>query len=63
MKVDRICTIGMIDEANDCFTPLFHLESWSRDGTIVTDVPCFLARVDFDIDRLDVNLIVINIVV
>ncbi|KAG9755129.1 hypothetical protein KCU59_g72, partial [Aureobasidium melanogenum] len=34
----------------------------SRDGTIVTDVTCFLARIDLDVYRLDFNLIVINVV-
>ena len=63
VEVDRVCTIGMVDEADDCFTPLLHLESRSRDRTIVPDVSCFLARVDLDIDRLDINLVVINVVV
>lgn len=53
----------MVDKANDCFTSLLHFESRSRDGTIVTDVTCFFARVNLDIDRLDFDLIVINVVV
>lgn len=61
--MDRVCTIGMVDEAHNSFTPLLHLESWSRNSSIVTDVSSFLARIDLDIYRLDIDLIVINVVV
>lgn len=63
VEMNRVCTIGMVNETNDRFTPLLHFESRSRDGAIVSNMPCFLARVDLDIDRLDVNLVIVNVVV
>ena len=53
----------MIDEADDSLTTLLHLESWSRNHAIVTNMACFDARVDFDIDRLDINFVVINVII
>ena len=61
MEVNRVYTVGMIDEANDSLTTLLHLEGWSRDHAIVTDMSCFDARVDLDINRLDINLVVIDV--
>jgi hypothetical protein len=63
VKVNRICTIGMIDEANDGLTPLLHMEGRSRDYTIVTDMACFDTRIDLDIDRLDLDFVVINVLI
>lgn len=63
MQVDRVCTVGMIDEADNSFTSLLHLESRSRNGTVVTNVSCFLARINLYINRLDFDFIVINVVI
>lgn len=61
--MDRVCTISMVDEAHNSFTPLLHLESRSRNGSIVTNVSCFLARIALNINRFDIDLVVINVVV
>jgi hypothetical protein len=61
MKMNRIRTVGMIDEANDSLTALLHMEGRSRDYTIITDMACFDTRIDFDIDRLDLDFVVIDI--
>jgi hypothetical protein len=53
----------MVDESNDSLTSLLHLEGGSRDHTIITNMASFDARVNLDIDRLDVNFVVINVVV
>jgi hypothetical protein len=63
VKVNRICTVGMIDKANNSLTPLLHLKGRSGDYTIVTNMACFNSRVDFDIDRLDLDFVVIDVFV
>jgi hypothetical protein len=61
VKMNRVRTFGMIDKANDSLTPLLHLKGRSRDYTIITDMACFDARIDLDIDRLDLDFVVIDI--
>jgi hypothetical protein len=51
----------MVDEPDDSLTSLLHLESRSRNHTIITDMTSFDARIDFKIDRLDVDFVVINV--
>ena len=51
----------MVDEANDSFTTLLHLESWSGNHTIISNMACFDARVDLNVDRLDIDLVVVNV--
>jgi len=51
----------MVDEANNSFAALLHLESRSGNHTVVSDMACFDARVDFDVDRLDINLVVVDV--
>jgi hypothetical protein len=63
MEMNRVRTIGMIDKPNNSLTALLHMEGRSRDYTIVTDMACFDARIDFDIDRLDLDFIVIDILI
>jgi hypothetical protein len=53
----------MIDKSNNSFTPLLHLEGRSRDYTIIPDMACFDARIDLDIDRLDLDFVVIDVFV
>ena len=61
MKVNRVCTVGMVDESYDSLTTLLHFESRSRNHTIITDMASFDARIDLKIDRLDVDFVVINV--
>lgn len=61
--MDGIWTVSMIDESDDSFTALLHHESRSWDNAVVSDMACFLARIDLKVNWLDVDLVIINVVV
>jgi hypothetical protein len=53
----------VVDESNNSLTSLLHLEGRSRHHTIITDMASFDARVDLNIDRLDIDFVVINVII
>jgi hypothetical protein len=53
----------MVDESNDSLTSLLHLEGGSGDHTIITDMASFDTRVDLDIDRLNIDFVVIDVII
>lgn len=61
MKMDRVGTVCMVDEAHNSFTALGHPHGWARGDSIVSDQTSF-AKVGIDLllKRLDVDLIVVD---
>jgi hypothetical protein len=53
----------MVDESNDSFTTLLHPEGRTGHNSVISNMACFLARIDLDIDWLDIYLVVIDVVV
>lgn len=53
----------MIDESNNCLTALLHHEGWTRNDAIIPNMACLLAGVDFEIYRLDIDFIVVNVII
>lgn len=64
MEMHRVCSIRVIDEAHNCFFSFVHHESRARYYSIIADVPRLSqVGIDLNVHRLDVNLIVIDVVV
>lgn len=53
----------MVDESNNGFTTLLHPEGRTGHYPVISNMACFLARIDLDIDWLDIYLVIIDIVV
>lgn len=53
----------MVDESDHGLSTLLHLECWSWYHSIVADESSLLARIDFILYRLDIDLVVVDVVI
>jgi hypothetical protein len=60
MQVYRIGSVGVIDKANDGLSSSLHHEGRAWNTAIVSNKASLCAWVDFDVNRLDLNLVVVN---